>query len=267
MKELVLRIGRFLIFILLAELALVAQQAEKTSDAPRAFSELSKVAKAYGIEIVTADLGLPVQTTHGAIEGQAAGRRELENYVGLFIQEFTLYPTSLVKRTRLKRIVLCNEVAFAGQRRTAVPDFEHDTLYLDVSRGADNRSYLRKVLHHEFFHIVDYRDDGSVYRDDEWAALNPSGFRYGSGGRNSQDRPDTSQLSDNYPGFLNHYSTTGVEEDKAELFANLFVEPAYVESRTKRDAVLQAKVLLMRKLLRVFCPDMNDAFWDKLKRR
>ncbi|HEV2704602.1 MAG TPA: putative zinc-binding metallopeptidase [Pyrinomonadaceae bacterium] len=277
MSESVLRTGRFLLLILLVELSLVGtadaqQQAQQQKQQqkkaqPAAFAALAKVAKAYNIEIVTADLGLPVQTTHGAIEGRPAAQQELENYADLFVQEFTLYPTALVKRARLKRVVLCNEVAFAGQRRNAVPDFEHDTLYLDVSRGAYNKLYLRKVIHHEFFHIVDYRDDGSVYKDDLWAALNPSGFQYGTGGRNAQDKPDTSLLTDKYPGFLNHYSTTGVEEDKAEMFANMFVEPAYVESRMKKDAVLRSKVVLMKSLLGRFCPDMSDAFWDKLRRR
>jgi hypothetical protein len=265
------RTGRLLLIIFLLELSFIgaagAQQATQRKARAAALAELSKVAKAYNIEIVTNDLKLPVQTTYGAIEGQQAAQQELENYAGLFVEEFTLYPAALVKRAHLKRVVLCNEVAFAGQRRNAVPDFEHDTLYLDVSRGAYNRSYLRKVLHHEFFHIVDYRDDGSVYKDEQWAALNPPNFKYGSGGRNAQDMPDTSLLTDKYPGFLNHYSTTGVEEDKAELFANMLVEPAYVESRMKKDAVLRSKVMLMRRLLAGFCPDMNDAFWDKLRRR
>ncbi len=62
-------------------------------------------------------------------------------------------------------VVRARELTFAGQRRNAIPDFEHDTLYLDVSRGAYSKSYFRKVIHHEFFHIIDYRDDGSLYND------------------------------------------------------------------------------------------------------
>jgi hypothetical protein len=119
------------------------------------------------------------------------------------------------------------------------------------------------VLHHEFFHVIDYRDDGEVYRDDAWAALNPRSFRYGSGGKNAQQRSDTSLLTDRLPGFLTHYSTTGVEEDKAELFAHLLASGPHVRERCERDAVLQAKVERMKKLLADFCPEMDEEFWAK----
>lgn len=234
-----------------------------------ALAELGKIAKAYEIEIVAADPLFPVRTTHGMIAGKAAGGDELRDYIRLFAPEFGLYPRELVRRSRLKRVVLCGELSFAGQRRNAIPDYEHDTLYLDVSRGAYSRPYLRKVIHHEFFHIIDFRDDGSVYQDERWVALNPAKFQYGSGGRDAQDLNETSVLTDKFPGFLNHYSTTAVEEDKAELFANLIVETAYVEGRAKEDRILAAKVEGMRELLSKFCPEMDGSFWQaarKMKR-
>ena len=60
--------------------------------------------------------------------------------------------------------------------------------------------------------------------------------------------------------------TTGVEEDKAELFAQLVVNPAHVKDRAKTDFVLKAKVVRMKSLLKAFCPDMNDEFWKKVER-
>src|SRR5262249_29172865 len=141
--------------------------ARAQTEAPAdSFVELEKLAKTYKIKVAHADLSFPVKTTHGTINGKDAGKKELQEYAGLFASEFALYPTELVRRSRLKRIVLCRGLSFAGQRRSAIPDYEHDVLYLDVSRGTDNKTYLRKVIHHEFFHIVDYRDDGSVYKDE-----------------------------------------------------------------------------------------------------
>ena len=95
-------------------------------------------------------------------------------------------------------------------------------------RGGYDRLYLCRVLHHEFFHIIDYRDDGDVYEDKAWAALNRPGFHYGTGGKNAQHVASARELTEKFPGFLNYYATTGVEEDKAEVFANLIVDPAYV---------------------------------------
>lgn len=265
MSRLILKSRNFLILVLLIKLCFIGTVPVQ-GQAPTNLGTLAKIAKAYNIEIVTADLHFPVKTTHGAIDGKQVGSRDLENYISLFASEFTLYPLTLVKKSQLKRVVLCNELYFAGQRRNAIPDFEHDTLYLDVSRGSYNKSYLRKVIHHEFFHIIDYRDDWNL-KDEQWSALNSPGFKYGSGGQNAQDQRDASVLTDKFPGFLNYYSTTGVEEDKAEMFANLIVDHAYVEGRIRKDAVLGEKVKLLQKLLLGFCPDMNGEFWKKIWRR
>ena len=229
--------------------------------------ELRNVATAYKIEIIVAAPRFPVMTPFGTIDGKKARDKSLERYANLFAREFGLYPPDLVKRSRLKRVVLCERLSYSGQRRNAIPDFEQNALYLDVSRGSYSEPYLRGVIHHEFFHIIDYRDDGSVYQDRQWEVLNPADFKYGGGGRTVQDLATTSVLTDKYPGFLNHYSTTGVEEDKAEVYANLIVNPIYVENRTKADRVLKAKVELMRKLLARFCTEMNEGFWEKVKRR
>jgi hypothetical protein len=111
--------------------------------------------------------------------------------------------------------------------------------------------------------MIDLKDDGVLYGDPRWVSLNAPEFHYGNGGRNAQDLAETSVLTTRFPGFLNHYSTTAVEEDKAELFANLLVEPVYVANRTKDDATLKAKMDRMKELLKGFCPEVDEAFWKK----
>ncbi len=255
--------GLIPVFLLLA---LLSRPTHAHEPAPNTEpTALEAIARAYQIE-VTANPTFPVRASYGTIDGKSADRGAVERYTSLFVAEFALYPRELIQRAKLKRVVLCAELSFAGQRRNAIPDFEHDTLYFDVERGASNRTYLRKVIHHEFFHIIDLRDDGQLYADKEWAALNPRAFKYGSGGANAQGVANTSTLTDAVPGFLNHYSTTGVEEDKAEVFANLIVDSAYIEKRIKTDAVLDAKVERMKALMKRFCPDVDELFWDAAKK-
>src|SRR5262245_22225718 len=91
---------------------------------PASGSELAKVAEAYKISIVSEAPHFPVETSYGAITGQGADADELENYTGLFAREFNLYPPDFVKQSQLKRVVLCKELSFSGQRRNAIPDFE-----------------------------------------------------------------------------------------------------------------------------------------------
>ncbi len=227
---------------------------------------LKTLGVSYDIQVLTDDLVLPVRTTHGPIDGKKASEEDMRAYGEIYISEFALYPKELVKRSRLKRVVLCSELSFAGQRRNAIPDFEHDTLYLDVSRGSYNKKYMRKVVHHEFFHIIDFRDDGLLYQDERWGRLNPDKFKYGDGGKNAQSLSETSVLTDKFPGFLNHYSTTGVEEDKAEVFANMIVEPRHVEDKTRKDPVFDNKVHAMKELLSSFCVQMDKQFWERARK-
>lgn len=240
----------------------VAQSPEDA--APKHKRLLDEVAEKYEIAVLHEAPEFPVKCSYGVISGAKASPETVANYASLFVEEFSLYPPSLIKAAKLKRVILCTDLAFAGQRRNAIPDFEHQDLYLDVSRGSDRGNYLRKVIHHEFFHIIDKEDDGKLYQDERWGRLNPPDFKYGNGGKNAQNNAGTSVLSDRYPGFLNHYSTTGVEEDKAEIFANLIVDRAYVEERLKTDEVLRAKRELMHQLLKEFCGDMDEAFWSRV---
>ncbi len=219
------------------------------------------LAEKLGIEIATGGAPSPVRTRFGQITLASADRDALEKYQPLLCGEFAIYSPNLLVRAGLKRIVLCEQLAFMGQLRNAVPDFESGTLYLEVKRGQHNTRYLRRVMHHDFFHMIDYRDDGSLYQDDLWCGLNPKDFKYGKGGQSAQDQANTAVLSDRYPGFLNHYSTTGVEEDKAEIFAWMIVEPDIMAER-QADPTLAAKMDRIKQLMRGFSADADDRFWQ-----
>lgn len=167
----------------------------------------------------------------------------------------------------LRRIILCRYLSVGGQRRAAVPDFDDGTLYFDVALGRHSEAYQREGIHHEFFHMVDHSDDGIIKRDEEWQAVNPEGFRYGPGGWIYQDDAQAHVASVDVPGFLNRYSTSGVEEDKAEVFAHMMVAYKAIQVQSKKDPVLAKKVVMMKERIRHLCGDMDDAFWESLPAR
>ena len=260
---------RLLAALILLPALLLAGAERPDPDGTAYLGELAKIAKDYQIEIVTANVGFPVKTTYGPIDGKDAGEKDLREYTRLFTPEFSAYPPSLIRKSRLQRVILCRDLSYMGQRRNAIPDFEHNSLYLDVSRGAGNKVYLRQVIHHEFFHVIDYRDDGNLQPARQGlggAPARPSSEGTAPAAKSAQGFPETSLLTSKYPGFLNHYSTTGVEEDKAEMFANMIVNRAYVDDRAKDDRVLKTKVERMKDLMATFCPEMNDMFWEKVER-
>jgi hypothetical protein len=220
----------------------------------------------YGVTVACKDQKYPVNTYHGLIRATNAETAQVDRYGTVLAQEFLLYPPDFIRRSRLKRIILCRDLSFDGQDRAAVPDFEHDALYLDVIASDSSRLYERSAIHHDFFHMIDYRDDGQVYADEQWAKLNPATFQYGDGGVNMQGDPRSGVPWDK-PGFLNRYATSGVEEDKAEIFAHMMTEYALVGKRAATDDVIYKKMSAMKALLAKFCPDLNEIFWDELSHR
>jgi hypothetical protein len=227
-------------------------------------SEVAQLFQTYGLKVVMSDPEFPIKTYHGEISGEEANHKNVESYWPLLVSEWNLYPPALVEKTRLQRIILCEGLAFGNQARTAIPDYEFDDLYFDVGRGRYSELYVRKVIHHEFFHIIDYRDDGEVSTDIRWMALNPARFKYGPGGKSQQHDPSGSLLSEETPGFLTRYSTAAVEEDKAEVFAHMMVNVHAVEERAKKDGVIRAKIQQMSELLQIFCPQVDTQFWDRV---
>ena len=223
---------------------------------------LQQLERDYQISTLTAP-ELPVRTTYGPITGTPAKQTDIDHYVRLLADEFRLYPRKFISQVGLRSIALCTDLKFDGQSRTAVPDFEHQTLYLDVQRGVPNTRYQRLAIHHDFFHMVDFSDDSLVERDDRWSRLNKSGFRYGKGGKAAQSNPATAVLTTKHAGFLNHYSTTAVEEDKAEVFAHLMVNAEYCRGRAKSDKVLAAKFNRMKSMLEDWCPSLDKSYWKR----
>ncbi len=230
-------------------------------------AHLTDSATLKGVYLVTPDG--PVVAPVGGLSGDSihadpAPDDDLRGYLPVFKSEFDLYPPELVRRVQLRHIVICTRLLLDAKPVAGVTDFRQGNLYLDLGSLTVNPVYSRQVIHHEFFHLLDYRNRGDIYRDAEWATLNSPGFCYGLHKQSALSDPKAVERSDQVPGFLNQYSTTGVEEDKAELFAFLMVEPEYVGARTTVDPVLRAKVARIKVLLNTFCPEVDDAFWDRV---
>jgi hypothetical protein len=195
------------------------------------------------------------------VTGKAPRGEDLEKYRPILIAEWSLYPASLMKRAQVAKMVVCSGLALNGQIRAAAPAFDLSTMYYDAALGAAKPPYQKRVIHHEFFHMLDQRM-GKLYVDPEWAALNPSGFRYGPGGKNMRTS-GVGELTDSIAGFLTPYGTAGVEEDKAELYCHMIVDSEFVRGRAAKDPILATKIGLLRQRLRAFEATFDDAFWAK----
>jgi ankyrin repeat protein len=186
---------------------------------------------------------------------------DLDLYIPLFFLEFSLYTPEYIKKSKIKSVYFVGYLTFAtdqySQYRAACPEWgPTESLYYCTN----NRSlvYNRNVVHHEFYHYVDWVEDYSL-EDPEWNKFNVTGFVYGQGGHLEREwKP----LDPSIKGFLNFYSTTSLCEDTAEIFAYLMTDTNKLDNQ--KDQIILSKVDYMKKFLLRFDEQFNDTYWSEL---
>jgi hypothetical protein len=229
-------------------------------------SLLSSMTEGYSVPVRVTDLPGPALMMSFS-PAEEADQAALTKYLKLFDEEFSKHPNDLIQASGLKQVAIVKNLVVSGQYRAAMPDLGRKILFLDFLRGASNPTYQRHVIHHEFYHIIEPAMNGNnTWKDPQWAALNEEGFEYGSGGADMQSNSSSGVQNHPQPGFIDLYSTSGLEEDKAEIFGALFVasESAKMMEWAQTDEILANKIQYMKASLQQKAPDMDDAFWTKL---
>jgi hypothetical protein len=223
----------------------------------RSLRELSEsLHGSHGVEILHVRSPFSLRLDTRTVAGSVPQDSLVAAATVIVTDELSLYPRSFLENSTLRRVSLCASLTENRQPIPSMPNYRN-TLLLDVDASP---AYLRRLLHHEVFHFADVADDGEVLWDPTWEGLNRDGFEYGHGGRDVR-HPTASALTDELPGFLTPYSTAAIEEDKAEVFAFLMVEPTTVARRQVHDPVLATKVERIKHIARVVSPEMTGTFW------
>ncbi|MDP2673127.1 MAG: putative zinc-binding metallopeptidase [Nanoarchaeota archaeon] len=191
---------------------------------------------------------------------------ELAKYINLFYIEFNKYPQDFIKNVNLGEVAFVKNLSVDGQYRAAEPDSTNEVLFYDIYLGNYDKEYQQEVVHHEFYHMIEEEINGDpYYKDPVWASFNDPDFEYGSGGALAYDDPE---YANKVPesGFISVYSTYGLEEDKAEIFAYLFVPELAEEMYSKaiNDPILDKKVKYMKDFISKHSEHMGEDFWQKI---
>ncbi|MBL8751700.1 MAG: hypothetical protein JNK15_00250 [Planctomycetes bacterium] len=226
-------------------------------------AEAKKFVESLGVELIRVDQARTLDTEWGPLELAAGKARALDRYQVLLAEELQALGKPLLQKLELKKVYVCGGMKLAGVTRGATPHASARAMYYDATWGQWSLLYQRRCVHHELFHYLDERDDGKVYQDPAFAALNAKDFTYGKGGAAAQGDDKASLPTAAVPGFLTPYARAGVEEDKAEVFSFLMIDPGYVAARAAAEPVLQQKVDFVRKLVRDHCPEFGPDAWPK----
>lgn len=190
---------------------------------------------------------------------------KLLRYLALLQTELNKYPEGFLQEAGIKSIVVCDSVSSFGFSACGFPDPGGRSIYYTYG---GLHTYFKKTIHHEIYHMIEAKFNGSnYYKDPVWAKLNSNDFKYGKGGRHFEWNNSNSKKSFHpSPGFTTAYATSALEEDKAEVFAGLFVEEisTCLHEWINEDEILRNKVNYMKDFLLRHSDEMTPDFWANL---
>jgi hypothetical protein len=192
----------------------------------------------------------------------------LFNYIKLLDKEFAKYPQPYLRTTRLRAVVLVRLLTNSGGYLVAaIPDFYRKVLFLDFKRGIYSKNYQEHTIHHDFFHMVERElGENSKINNDIWQNYDPKA-KYGkTGWTKINSKSHDGLMNHPEPGFSSNYGKTAIEEDKAQIYGQLFI-PEYSKKLLKwsqSDKVLAKKITHIKSFLEKHESSFNKQFWEKL---
>ncbi len=239
---------------------------EYTMTSQKYFSLLCEMRRLYRIEIVAEDIHL-----NPVIQYEVPTREDSISFLEFLRDELAIYSTKLIDKLHLDRIILgtnlvklddpisgCASMSLFADNLPFRLLFRKNTIYLAVDYC--NTLEGRIIIHHELFHAIEAHEKRwPKYLDTLWPNLNPPAFRYRQGISTQLDEHHNVDCS----GFLSSYSMETVREDKAELFAHMIVNFAYVNELASKDKFLRAKMHRLKQLLKEFSAEFDDSFWKE----
>ena len=187
-------------------------------------------------------------------------------YLTVLQKELDKYPDDFWHNAGVNSIVVCKDLSSYGYYAHGFANPWSKTVYYNYNMCI--KIYSKKTIHHELYHMIEAKYNGNIYyKDPVWAKFNSKEFKYGRGGRffkwndsNTKERYHPSE------GFVSPYAASALEEDKAEVYSNLFVEEisACLNDWIKEDEILKNKVDYMKDFLLQICDEMTPDFWANL---
>jgi hypothetical protein len=223
--------------------------------------------KKYGIPLVYKNLVHPSGDLH-FVELARANYAELNTYLKLFNQEINKYPSSFFKSQNIRGIALVKRLFIQGKPAEGLYFFNYNVMFFDILRNNHKRVGQRHSIHHELFHMMQKRiPNYTPLNPDIWTSWNQPSFQYNPRTRLSRKTNPFNYYAPHEPGFVTYYAMTSVDEDQAEVFACLmqYKHKQLIDEWIQNDRIMAKKVSAIKGFVKLFCPDMDEQFWDTIK--
>lgn len=185
---------------------------------------LTKCLKYRNVEIVWE---LPKNATEyvvGTIESQEVNIQYVEESIVFIKKALDKYPIGILNRY-LTRIYLLDGLSVDNLIAGGTADTFNRSIFIVPNIQSDDRT-SEQIIHHEFAHILSVNPDKSLWLaldfKDEFSAVNVGSINYDK--KNIVNIKNVNSFSPELAknGYLTYYSAYNIEEDIAQMAANMF---------------------------------------------
>ncbi|MCA9394729.1 MAG: hypothetical protein KC900_11025 [Candidatus Omnitrophica bacterium] len=221
-----------------------------------------------GIEFENLDPDDIDQTQISLREAAPKDYGRVYRFLLLLQEELNKYPPNFLRPAQLESIYLVKSLFREDKNAQGIYDYRHKIIFFDFARQYGGEMAQRHNIHHEFFHVI---DTNSFYWQEKvgWEELNASDFEYVRKGKVHVD-PEPNQANYFAPtrkGFVTYYAMMSPYEDKAEVFACLFVrsQSRLIQRWAAKDDILQKKISYLKQFLNIYTDGtINEDYFTRL---
>jgi hypothetical protein len=195
-----------------------------------------------------------------SIQIDVATKHNKKQYVKLLKEELGIYSPKLLGRCGLRSIVICGKISVNGKGLPGFSIPDNGRIFFEIVDPSRLQAYIRRGVHHELFHLIEFKNNMLGRDDPAWSKLNPESFKYGKGGYNERD-PSSSLPDETTLGFINRYSRSAIEEDKAVIYSYMMSDRKILDGMIAKDGILSSKTKEIEKMLYRFSKEFDESFW------
>lgn len=206
------------------------------------------IGEKYGIRICIWEDALAVQPWDYRFQAEHLAP-VLDKELRLLDQRLAQYPKTVLEQTKahFTELTICLVRQITGTKEngslpsaTGIQFFQDNKAYVVITTG----KHSQQALYHELYHVMQTHILTESTSLDQWEALNPANFVYGS----SQDADI--YLQGQTRAFVDHYSMGSLKEDQARILENAML--------TGKKEIFQSEY--MQRKLNALCTGIREAY-------